>query len=122
LRRPCRVGTRARHGRTEGEEKEREGRGSRTDGESLGREEALDQTLLEENLDDLLEDGQQASVVDPHAPLQEGEEGDDLGEGLVLLGEGIDGVGEDLTGGSARKRKVRRGGEGEVELAKPQSC
>lgn len=61
-------------------------------------------------------------MVDPHAPLQEGEEGDDLGEGLVLLGEGIDGVGENLTGESARKRKVRRGREGEVELAKPQSC
>ncbi len=36
------------------------------------------------------------AVVDADAAFEEGEEGDDLGQGLVLFGQGVDGVVEDL--------------------------
>jgi len=52
-------------------------------GERLGGEENLDEPLAEENFNDLLQQGEEAAVVDSDAALQEGEEGKHLGERLV---------------------------------------
>lgn len=65
-----------------------------SDREGLGREEDLDEALLEEDLDDLLEDGEQASVMDSDAALEEGEDVLDLRELAVVVREVRDRVGE----------------------------
>lgn len=43
--------------------------------------------------------------MDADATLKEGEEGDDLREGLVFLREGVDGIIEDLRGGREEGRE-----------------
>lgn len=65
------------------------------DGERLGGEEDLDEALLEEDLDDLFEDGEQAAVVDADAALEQGQDVGDLGQRAVLVRQARDGVGED---------------------------
>eukprot|EP00128_Syssomonas_multiformis_P004737 Colp12_sorted_trinity150504_noHs@31866 len=63
------------------------GRHVDADGESLGGKQALDEALLEEQLNDFFEDGQQPSVVNAHAVLQQGQDGLHRRQLLVVLGQ-----------------------------------
>ena len=65
-------------------------------GKRLRGEERLDEALLEENLRRLLEDGEEARVVDPDASLEEGEHVFHLRQLLVVVRENVDGIVEDL--------------------------
>jgi len=66
-----------------------------SDGEGLGSEEYLDESFLEEDLDDFLEDGEESSVMDSDSSLEEREEGLDLREVSVVFRESVDSVFED---------------------------
>jgi hypothetical protein len=66
-----------------------------TDGERLGGEEDLEETFLEEDLDDLFEDGEETTVMDSDTALEERQDVLDLGQLTVVVGEVRDGVGED---------------------------
>ena len=50
-------------------------------------------------------------MVDADPTLEEGEEGDDLREGLVFFREGVNGVVEHLEGGREGRREGISGGE-----------
>ena len=71
-------------------EDDRLGRHVEADRERLGRKEHLDQALLEENLDDLLENRQQAAVVDSDAAFEERQQALDLRQIPVVLRKGVD--------------------------------
>lgn len=75
-----------------GGEDDRLGGHVESDGEGLGGEEDLNESLLEENLDDLLEDGKESSVMDSDAALEEGEDVLDLRELTIVVREVGDGV------------------------------
>jgi hypothetical protein len=64
--------------------------------EGLGGEEQLDQVLLEEQLDHLLEHGQQPRVVHGHAALQQRQQALHLRQRLVVVAQHVDGRREDL--------------------------
>lgn len=70
-----------------------------TDGERLGGEESFNETFLEENFDDFFEDGEQPSVMDADATLEEREDVRDLWEGAVIRGERCYRVFEDFGNG-----------------------
>mmetsp|Transcript_20675 Transcript_20675/g.66543 ORF Transcript_20675/g.66543 Transcript_20675/m.66543 type:complete len:612 (-) Transcript_20675:398-2233(-) len=65
-------------------------------GEGLGREEELDEPLLEEDLDELLEQRQEPRVVDGDAPLEQRQHLLDLRQHLVVVRQRLDGVFVDL--------------------------
>ena len=62
----------------------------------FGCEEAFEEALPEQNLHHLLDDGQQPTVVDPNALLQQWQHGLDLRELLVVVVQRVDGVLENL--------------------------
>ena len=67
-----------------------------SDRESLGRKQNLDQTFLEQNLDDLLEKREKSSVMNTDTTSKEGEDVSDLGKLFVLVIETAERVVEDI--------------------------
>ena len=55
----------------------------------------LDEALLEKDLDDFFEDGEQTRVVDSHPPLQHGQYGVYVGQPPILLAQDVHSIPED---------------------------
>jgi hypothetical protein len=68
-----------------------------THGKSFSGEEDFDETFAKEDFDDFLEDVEEACVVNANASEEEREDFLDLGEVSVVFGEGIEGVGVDVS-------------------------
>ena len=72
------------------------GRHVQSDREGLGSEEDLDETLLEQDLDNLFEQGQKTSVMDTDTSSQEGKNVTDLRQLLVLVVQSTERIVEDV--------------------------
>ena len=68
-----------------------------THGERFGGKEDFDESLAKEDFNYFFEDVEESGVVDADSALEEGEDFLHLGEVAVVFGEGVEGIGVDVS-------------------------